>query len=365
MSIVDPQGQPYITIKGSGEPEQQSLISEYEIFRDDLARILYELTKDTPNIHYVFGEQASGIAQEKDRVTVDFANGCLPRSHYDLVIAADGATSRTRALGLACKVRDHIHSLNAWAAYCTISKDLLQGSKMAQFSTSTPGRAIILTPDHDPAQNRVVLMGSHARNAPSEQILYPFHEAVKKGDEATKTFLSSFFRGHRRDDILAAVMASDNLYASEAVQVKVPSLYNGRFVLVGDAGYAAGPVGTGTSLAITGAYLLAGEISNHPGDVAAGLRSYETKLQPIIRDLQRIPPGFPGVMTPQSAWALEVRNGVLRFFAVLMLVSEFGPVAALLSWIAGLFSSSFGKDKYGIMDYEWTKDLAHGQHVGF
>ena len=357
MSIVDERGRPYVTIRGSGEPDQQSLVSEYEIFRDDLARILYDLTKGCPNIRYVFGEQVASMQQHGDIVTVDFVNGQLPKSTYDLVIAADGATSRTRALGLHCKVRDHVHSLNAWAAYCTISRDLLDGSKMAQFSTSTPGRAIILAPDHDTSHNRVVLMGSHSRSKRSEDVLQPFHEAVKQGDEATKSFLARFFHGHGRDDILAAVMHSDNLYASEAVQVKVPALRNGRIVLVGDAGYAAGPVGTGTSMAITGAYILAGEINDHLQDLDTGLRNYEEKMRPIIQDMQHIPPGFPGIMTPQSTSALRLRNLVLRFVALLMVASDYGPIAAIASWIAALFSSSFGKDKYGISDYAWRGGL--------
>ena len=116
----------------------------------------------------------------------------------------------------------------------------------------------------------------------------------------------------RPQEILAAVMLSENLYASEAVQIRVPALHYGRFVLVGDAGYAAGPVGTGTSMAITGAYILAGEINDHLEDLDAGLRKYEEKMCPIIQDMQRIPPGFPGIMTPQSTWALRLRNLVLR-----------------------------------------------------
>jgi 2-polyprenyl-6-methoxyphenol hydroxylase-like FAD-dependent oxidoreductase len=357
MSIVDAKGRPYVTIRGSGEPDQQSLVSEYEIFRDDLARILYDLTKSSTNIRYVFGEQVASMQQNGDTMTVEFINGQLPKSTYDLVVAADGATSRTRALGLHCKVRDHVDSLNAWAAYCTISEDLLHGSKLAQFSTSTPGRAIILAPDHESSQNRVVLMGSHPRGERSEDVLQPFHQAVKQGDEATKNFLARFFHGHGREDILDAVMLSKNLYASEAVQVKVPDLHNGRFVLVGDAGYAAGPIGTGTSMAITGAYILAGEINDHLQDLNTGLRNYEHKMRPIIQDMQRIPPGFPGIMTPQSTWALRLRNVLLRFVALLMVVTDYGPIAAIVSWVAAAFSSSFGRDKYGISDYAWRGAL--------
>lgn len=71
---------------------------------------------------------------------------------------------------------------------------------------------------------------------------------------------------------MAAIMESNNFYADEMVHVKVPTLHKGRFVHVGDAGYAPGPTGTGPTLAMTGAYVLAGEICKYKGGLAAGLR---------------------------------------------------------------------------------------------
>lgn len=356
MKIVDDKDQPYITIKGTGNAEQQSLVSEYEIFRDDLSRILHNFTKDNGRIRYVFGEQVASMRQEQDRVSVEFAKGQLPPSTYDLVVAADGATSRTRALGLECKVRDHVEPMNAWAGYCTVSRNLLRGGRLATFSTSTPGRATIIAPDHHLGKNRIVLMSSYPRSAPTLEIMRPFREAVKAGDGATKQYLAQQFKGHpRHEEIMSAVRSSDNLYASEALQVKVPSLHKGRFVLVGDAGYAAGPVGTGTSLAITGAYLLAGEINNHPDDLIAGLRAYEDRIRPIVRDMQQVPPGFPGIMTPQAPWALSLRNTVIQVIAALMTASEFVPIAKLFSWMGALFSSSFGTDTYSVPEYDWRR----------
>lgn len=354
MQIVDEHERPYIVIKGTGDAEQQSLVSEYEIFRDDLARVLYDFTKHNERIRYVFGEQVSSIRHEKHCAFVTFANGQLPASNFDLVIAADGATSRTRALGLGCSTRDHIEPLNAWAGYSTISQDLLRGSKMARFSTSTPGRATIIAPDHRSEQNRVVLMSSHPRGTGTSECLQPFHDAVKAGDEPLKQFLAKHFRGHpRHEEILSSVRASDNLYASEAVQVKISALHKGCFALVGDAGYAAGPIGTGTSLAITGGYLLAGEVSKQPNDISAALRSYERRMRPIIQDMQQIPPGFPGIMTPQAPWALSLRNTILQIVAMVMSASELIPVGKWLAWIPALFSSSFATDKYSLPEYDW------------
>lgn len=99
ISFVHENGQTFAIMRATGDPNQQSLVSEYEIFRGDLAQILFDLTKDNPKIKYVLGEQVASMVQEKDEgsVTVKFENG-FPTSEYDLVVACDGATSRTREL---------------------------------------------------------------------------------------------------------------------------------------------------------------------------------------------------------------------------------------------------------------------------
>ncbi len=112
FSFVRDNGTPFTIMKATRDPNQQSIVSEYEIFRGKLAQILFDLTKDNEKIKYVFGEQVASIQQRDDGpVTVEFANG-LPTSDCDLVVVCDGATSRTRAIGFDCGVREHIEPLN-------------------------------------------------------------------------------------------------------------------------------------------------------------------------------------------------------------------------------------------------------------
>jgi 2-polyprenyl-6-methoxyphenol hydroxylase-like FAD-dependent oxidoreductase len=148
MSLVRSDGRSYGTLKPTGNPDQQTLISEYEILRGDLSKILVDLTKDNKNVKYVFGEQVAAMQQPSDGgpITVEFANG-LPRSDYDLVVACDGTTSRTRAIGLGCGVRDHIVSTNCWGAYYLMSQDLLEGKKIGLGYNAPGGRMIGVAPD--------------------------------------------------------------------------------------------------------------------------------------------------------------------------------------------------------------------------
>jgi len=354
ISFVGKDGRPFATIGASGDPDQQSLVSEYEIFRGDLAKILLDLTKDDKKVKYVYNEQIASMQHKDDEpITVEFANG-TPTSQYDLVVAADGATGRTRSIGFNCGVRDYIHAVNCWAAYFSIQGDRLNGSKIGLGTSAVGGRFISMGPD--PAGlTRVGMMAISPRD--KKDATLPFREAAKQGDDALKRYVAQHYQGvgWRTDEILEDMMTSDDFYASEVVQVKVPSLYKGRFVVVGDAGYAPGPTGTGTSLALTGAYVLAGEIGSNKGDVMAGLKAYEERMNPIIKDMQVIPPFVPGVMAPQTEWGIWIRNWMFTFVAFGM---QFGKY---FNWTTALWATSFAGDKYGLPDYECFKEGVKGE----
>ena len=349
MSFVRDNGRPYGTMRATGDPDQQSLISEYEIFRGDLARILFDLTKDNENINYVFGEQVASIQQnEKDDgpVTVEFANG-LPKSTYDLVVACDGATSRTRAIGFGCGVRDHIKSTNSWTGYFSIEQDLLQGSKVGQAYSAVGGRTMFAGPDPS-GVTRIGLVAVHPRDDPDATL--PFREASKQGDDALKQYVAQHDQGvgWKASEAIKGMMKAKDFYASEVVQVKIPSLHKGRFALVGDAGYAPGPTGTGTSLALTGAYILAGEVGKHKGDLAAGLRGYEARMRPIIEDMQKIPPFVADIFAPQTAWAIWLRNHIFAFVI-------WSRILDIAQKVFGSFGGALASsDKYRLPDYRWV-----------
>ena len=86
--------------------------------------------------------------------------------------------------------------------------------------------------------------------------------------------------GWECDALLAAAEEADDFYFDAFVQVRMPTISPGRVTLVGDAGYCASPLsGMGTSLALVGAYVLAGEMGPQRiplMSAASGLRSLAT-----------------------------------------------------------------------------------------
>src|SRR5437764_7940661 len=65
-----------------------------EIMRGDLARTLYELTKD--EVEYCFGDSIQALKQDEAGVEVTFERGSSRR--FDLLVGADGLHSMVRTL---------------------------------------------------------------------------------------------------------------------------------------------------------------------------------------------------------------------------------------------------------------------------
>ena len=69
-------------------------ISEIEILRGDLSRVLHDDTRH--GVEYIFGDRIAGLTQDADGVDVTFAGGA--RRRFDLVVGADGLHSALRAM---------------------------------------------------------------------------------------------------------------------------------------------------------------------------------------------------------------------------------------------------------------------------
>ncbi len=93
-------------------------------------------------------------------------------------------------------------------------------------------------------------------------------------------------------------------YFDSITQLQLDSWSRGRVTLVGDAGYCPGPaVGGSTSLAVLGAYVLAGELAQAGGDYVRAFAAYEQRCANryvaaarLLADRQdsrsRLPPRF-------------------------------------------------------------------------
>ena len=84
--------------------------------------------------------------------------------------------------------------------------------------------------------------------------------------------------------------------------------------LIGDAGYCPTPLtGLGTSLALVGAYVLAGELAAADGDHRAAFARYEQIMGHYVTRAQELPPGGIRGYAPASAFAIRMRAASMRW----------------------------------------------------
>ncbi|XXT20227.1 FAD-dependent monooxygenase [Sorangium sp. So ce429] len=125
----------------AGSSDAGAFTKELEILRGDLARILYDHTRGATE--YIFGDQITGLRDHGDRVTLSFEHGA--ERDFDLVVAADGIRSRTRALIVGDEPR--IRPLDLYASYFTIPRGA-SDTAWARWYNAPGSRSILLRPDN-------------------------------------------------------------------------------------------------------------------------------------------------------------------------------------------------------------------------
>lgn len=92
--FIDPKGRPFAPFPIKKD-SSASLSSEFEILRGDLATVLYEPTKNHPNVDYRFGTTVKQVLSNDEKaVRVELSNGEV--EEFDILVAADGQWSRIR-----------------------------------------------------------------------------------------------------------------------------------------------------------------------------------------------------------------------------------------------------------------------------
>ena len=324
---------------GKGE----SFTSDVEILRGELSRILFDVTKD--DVSYVFGEMVESLEETEHEVRVNFANG-TPTAAFDLVVAADGLGSKIRGMAFGRDSSD-IRSLHSYVAYFSVSKSS-EDSAWAKVHWFTKGRVVMIRPDN--VGRTRVFLGVTAYNS-SDERLARLAKASAEGVLAQKALLQELFPDADWEvpRLLKGMHESDDFYLQHVAQVHLDRWSKGRVTMLGDAGYCPSPfTGMGTSLAFIGAYVLAGEISRQPDNIPAALEAYERVLQAHVKDVQKLPPGIPWLVNPQSATGVQILEN-FAWGAGLLSVTGIGT---LLSKLAEFLPA--GK-KFQLPEYEAFK----------
>jgi 2-polyprenyl-6-methoxyphenol hydroxylase-like FAD-dependent oxidoreductase len=328
--FIDSKGRPFalFPVKAGSTA---SFTSEFEILRGDLAAVLYEATKDHPNVNYLFGTTIKEVVSNNDdTVKVELSDGKV--HEFDLLVAADGQWSKVRK---QCFPSQYVNvvDLGMYIAYWT-SPRLPNDNSWWNIYQALESRTITLRPDpHGTIRAMFTRMPSN--DAQKEAWL----QASKRDRQTQEELLRREFAdaGWQTQRLLGVMNQAPDFYFQAVQQIKMSKWSNSRVVCLGDAAFAPTPLtGMGTSLAITGAYVLAGELSkldggDHP---SKALEAYESVFHPFVEETQKIPFFVPAIAHPKTVWKRRL------FQAFIWALSK----VVRIPWLANRFKQSNGGD---------------------
>ncbi|KQO78714.1 MULTISPECIES: FAD-dependent monooxygenase [unclassified Methylobacterium] len=269
--------------------------AEMEILRGDLARLLFDAARDTVSVR--FGDSITGLHEDGDAATVTFASGLTER--YDAVVVAEGVGSATRELVFPGE--NDPRWMDLTIAYFTVPR-VADDDRLWRWYNAPGGRSVSLRPDRKGTTRAMLSL----QQPPAGE------QAWDVGRQ--KAFLHERFAdaGWQARRVLAGLDTTEDFYFDVLRQVRMPRWSKGRIALTGDAAWCATPLaGIGTTLAITGAFVLAQELSR-TSDVRAGLAAYERAMRPMVEAGQGVPKIAPRLANPQSRLGIRLLHGALR-----------------------------------------------------
>ncbi|GAA1235803.1 MULTISPECIES: FAD-dependent monooxygenase [Streptomyces] len=302
QTVVDADGTPRVDLPA------ELMSGDVEIFRGDLAHILYEHSRDT--VEYVFGDSIATLSEDDRGVDVTFERAAPRR--FDLVVAADGLHSPTRRLVFGDESR-YLRFLDHYVAGFGIPNHL--GLDRTGRLYSDPGRAVCVSNyDGDPDRAGALLVFR-------SDLLY--HD--RKDVDRQKRILAERFAGMgwEAPRVLKALEDADDLYFDAIAQIHVDRLTKGRVVLLGDAGYGATMGGMGTGVAIVGAYVLAGELALADGEHRTAFAAYEAQIGDFAKGCQKISGNAGPFFAPPTERKIRSRDRMYRLLSSRLMAGFF------------------------------------------
>ena len=284
------------------DAETDGPTAELEILRGALSQVIVDACPD--DVEWRFGASITAVSETGSGVDVTLSDGSTET--YDLLVVAEGVGSHTRDLVLADEEVEE-RALGMYMTYGTIERTPADDDYWN--ALIVPGsRQVSLRPD-DEGTTRAMLN-------------FLVDEPVLKDldQDGVRAALRERFGdlGWEVPRILDGFDVADDLYVDHLRQVIAPTWHHGRTVLLGDAAWCVTTIGgSGTALAITGAYVLAAHLSQvGPGEHERAFEEYEQWMRPMVEDQQKLPPGTPRIAAPKSRAGVAVLRTATRVAAL-------------------------------------------------
>ncbi|MBO2447999.1 FAD-dependent monooxygenase [Actinomadura barringtoniae] len=279
--------------------QQASGSGEAEVTRTDLAKILYEASRD--KAEYLFDDTITSLRQDEDGVDVTFENAAPRR--FDLVIGADGLHSNTRRLAFGPE-SEFVQHAGLYVA--TTQWDDLAGNAQDVLLHNVPGRLVSVHP-------------VHGRSVAAFIFRSPAIEGFDHRDmEQHKRIVAEAYAGGgwRVPELLDRVRDAGDLWLDSVSRVRLDRWHDGRIALLGDAASSVSLFGDGSTLAMAGAYTLARELAVSPAAPQAAFTRYEAEHRTLVDPRQGNVGAAAALMVPKTRAAIAARNAATRLWPV-------------------------------------------------
>jgi 2-polyprenyl-6-methoxyphenol hydroxylase-like FAD-dependent oxidoreductase len=292
--LVDKEGN--VLERMSGDDFGHRVSGDLEIVRGTLCQILRD---HLGKVELLFGDTIQGITQSSNSTQVQFKKNGV--REFDCVIGADGLHSNVRRIAFGEESR-FLRDLGLYLCVYSVPNYLKLDRMEIQYSEI--GRIAAIWSSRGDANAKACFGFA----APSLQI--GLHDRLQQ-QQALKTIYEGI--GWEIPRLLEMMPTASDWYFDMAAQIDMPRWSQGRVVLVGDAAYCASPMsGQGTSIALIGAYVLAGELAAASGDHLRAFAEYESVMRPFVEANQAL--GFRSSKIMRSGETKSVRGWLLKQF---------------------------------------------------
>lgn len=294
------------------------------LLRSSLAEVIFHALPKTVPIH--FGTSVTAMEETPDGVHVTLSTG--ETLTVDLVVGADGLHSNVRTLLFHKDENAFERFMGYYLASFTIDNYI--GEDHIFRSYSERGKQVGIYSLRD--GKLAVFFAYEAPRTPFD---------FRNRQEQQERLQAAFARVPWKEcpTLFQKMQDAPDFYYDEVTQIVLPHWSQGRVALVGDAAHCASLLsGQGSALAMTSAYILAGELKKNQGDYAKAFRAYEHSVRPEIERKQHLAQRFAGSFIPKTRLGLWGRNVMARLM--------------LLPIVSKLFVNAFLSDKITLPDYE-------------
>lgn len=269
---------------------------DIEITRGALTRILYDASATRAD--YVFGDTITALSPTDSGVDVTFRH--RGPETFDVAIGADGIHSNVRALTFG-EENHFLRHLGPYVAIWDIPTAMIAPG--TGYVYSHPGRTVAIERTSGSDTTRAFLTFVHPAPGSVNR-----HDIAEIAAELRRAFAEDRWR---TDEIIDTVCDAEDVFFDTASQVRMNRWGTGRVVLAGDAAYAPAFLsGQGTSLAIAGAYVLAGELVRHDRPEEA-FEAYERRMRHFVERNQNLALRTDGTVLSRTRRQLLRRNIVV------------------------------------------------------